>query len=190
MGSIFTEIQREIIEMSEEVRRNALISAAPEIQNDIMTHICYRVTQDYYSEYQPKIYKKRMESLYDAWDIDAMMIGNGLEFEPYLTDNIPQHVSGSWYHESGDKWVKFPESHNGSQNNGMPQSSWIVENFAEGIHPGYYWDRELDEVIDLSVQGKGTDASMELHVKRYNRTGKMERILIKHLKQACNAYQW
>lgn len=191
MGRIFTEIEREIIKMSKEVRKEALISAAPEIQNDILTHICYKVTQDYYNEYDPKIYKKRMYSLYDAWDVDAMMVGNGLEFEPFLfDDNMPQHTSNSWYHKSGDKWVEFPDSHNGRQDNGIPQNDWIIENFIEGIHPGYYWHKGMDEVIDFSVKGKGVEASMDIHVNKYNRTGRMEKILIKHLKRACNAYKW
>ena len=195
MGGIFTEIEREIIKMSEEVRREALVSAAPEIRNDIMTHICYKVTKDYYSEFKPKLYRNRMESLYNAWDMDIMMVGNGLEFDPFLKDDdIPQHTSKSWYHQynnGDDEWTPFPDSHkDGTQNNGMPQSSWIVENFAEGIHPRYYWDREADEVIDFSKQGKGTDASMEKHVNKYNTTGRMERILIKHLQQACRTYSW
>ena len=49
---------------------------------------------------------------------------------------------GSWWHRSGGKWVSRVDSPDdfkwNSQNNGIPDSGWILDNYLEGIHPGWY----------------------------------------------------
>ena len=51
------------------------------------------------------------------------------------------YKSNSWYHQSGDKWVsRFdgPDTFEYNwQSNGIPDSEWILNNYLQGIHPGY-----------------------------------------------------
>jgi hypothetical protein len=63
------------------------------------------------------------------------------------------YKSNSWWHQSGDAWVsRFDEPNKfkfDSQANGIPDSGWILNNYLEGIHPGWFngvdygWKDEL-----------------------------------------------
>ena len=54
------------------------------------------------------------------------------------------YKSNSWWHQSGDTWVsRFDEPNKfkfDSQANGIPDSGWILNNYLEGIHPGWTVD--------------------------------------------------
>lgn len=190
MAGLFTDLERKIITMSEEVCRNALVASAAEIKMDIDNNICYKVSDAYYTEYQPKIYTHRMGSLYDAWKITPLLKGDKVMFNLNLdSDRLPQHTSNSWWHQSGNKWISRddPEFDFGKQNNGMPENSWILKNFFKGIHPGYTL---LDgEVIDHSKETSSVLENMHKYVGEYKKSGKMQRILIKHLKSQCKKYK-
>lgn len=49
--------------------------------------------------------------------------------------------SNSWYHQGGDKWISRYDNSGrfdfDSQNNGIPESGWILNNYLQGIHPGW-----------------------------------------------------
>ena len=51
------------------------------------------------------------------------------------------YKSNSWWHQSGNTWVsRFDEPDKfrfDSQSNGIPDSGWILNNYLEGIHPGF-----------------------------------------------------
>lgn len=60
----------------------------------------------------------------------------------YDSDRIKgAYKSNSWYHQSGGKWIsRFddPDHFNfDGQNNGIPDSGWILKNYLEGVHPGW-----------------------------------------------------
>ena len=52
------------------------------------------------------------------------------------------YKSNSWWHQSGDEWVsRFDEPNKfkfDSQANGIPDSGWILSNYLEGKHPGWF----------------------------------------------------
>lgn len=188
MGRLFSDLERKIIETSDEVCRAALFSAGYEIEQDIMNEICYKIVDDYYDEYTPKKYK-RMRSLYSAWDITTSLRGDRLHFHPTLdSDRLPQHYSGSQYHKSGSKWIDFYNRSDG-EDNGIPDNGWILTNFFEGIHPKYYFSKKLGDVIDASEQFDGVVPKMGKYVVSYKKSGKLVKILAKHLKQQCKTYR-
>lgn len=52
------------------------------------------------------------------------------------------YKSNSWWHQSGDTWIsRFDEPERfrfDRQDNGIPDSGWILNNYLEGVHPGWY----------------------------------------------------
>lgn len=185
MGGIFTDLERKIIMTSKEVCRNALIASAAEIKIDIDTNICYRVSNAYYEEYTPSRYH-RMKSLYEAWKIRAFLSDDRIGFNLNLdSDRLPQHKSRSKFHQSGSEWISRYSSdfNEDSDDNGMPENSWILTNFFEGIHPRYTFKDGL--IMDESYEGTGVLRNMSKYIKEYKASGKMQKILIKHLKNQC-----
>ena len=53
-----------------------------------------------------------------------------------------EYKSNSWWHKSGNKWIsRFDEPdkfHFDRQDNGIPDSGWILNNYLEGKHPGWF----------------------------------------------------
>lgn len=189
MGRLFTDLERKIIEMSKEVCRNALVASAAEIKNDINVNICYRVSEAYYSDYDPVSYK-RTESLYDAWKITPFLTGDRVSFNLNLdSDRLPQHYSRSKYHQSGSTWIsRYDDDFDfDSDDNGRPESAWILKNFFEGIHPIFV--RHEGAYFNESIQRSGVLDNMAKYIDIYRRSGKMQKILIKHLKRECKKYK-
>lgn len=189
MAGLFTDLERKIIAMSEEVCHNALVASAAEIKIDIDNNICYKVSEAYYMDYTPRRYK-RIESLYDAWKITPYLSGDRISFNLNLdSSRLPQHYSGSKYHQSGSEWIsRYDDAFDfDSDDNGRPENSWILTNFFEGIHPIYKF--KDGNVIDNSIQGSTVLDNMQKYITAYRKSGKMQRILIKHLKSQCKKYK-
>lgn len=187
MGSLFTAMERKIIEKSEKVCREALKSAAYELQQDVKNNICYKIVDDYYEEYTPIRYR-RTNSLYRAWDISTSITGDRLHFYPDLdSDRLPQHKSNSQFHKSGDEWIDFYDRSD-DDDNGVPDNSWILKNFFEGVHPRFFLDKKLGVVINDSEYHPGVLQKMGKYINEYKKSGNMINILAKHLKQACKTY--
>ena len=55
---------------------------------------------------------------------------------------VGKYESNSWWHQSGGEWVsRFKNENNfkyDSQANGIPDAGWILNNYLEGVHPGWY----------------------------------------------------
>lgn len=191
MAGLLTDLERKIIMMSQEVCRNALVAASSEIKIDIDSEICYRVSDAYYQDYNPSRYK-RIESLYNAWKITPLLKGQNIVFNLNLdSDRLPQHYSRSKYHQSGSTWIsRYDDSFDfDSDDNGTPENSWILQNFFEGVHPRFIYDRKLGAIIDESMQGSTVLQNMQKYINSYRQSGNMQRILLKHLKSQCRKYK-
>lgn len=189
MGNLFTDLERKIIMMSKEVCRNALIASAAEIKVDIDSNICYKVSDQYYQDYSPIRYK-RIGSLYDAWKITPSMQGDRISFNLNLdSDRLPQHYSRSQFHKYGSDWIsRYDDEFDfESDENGQPENSWILKNFFEGIHPRFVVRQGM--VFDESYKLSGVLQNMSKYVNQYRQSGKMQKILIKHLKKQCKNYK-
>lgn len=189
MGNLFTEIERKIIETSNEVCQAALKSSAKELTTSIRNNVFYKVTDIYYEEYTPTRYK-RLESLYGAWKVTNSINGDKISFHGNLNSNrLPQHYSGSQYHKYGDRWISQwdDDFDYDSDENGRPENSWILENFFEGIHPRYI--KKYGLVWDESYHYDGILKNLPVCINRYKQSGEMVSILAKHLKAQCKKYK-
>lgn len=66
--------------------------------------------------------------------------------------------SNSWYHQSGSEWKSVAQYQTFNQNNGIPDSGWILENYLYGIHPRYVGTPETG-IVNNSVQDGTTTMS-------------------------------
>ena len=153
------------------IAAEAVKSAAMKAQDDIIAE-ADKYLQYYYDSYKPKKYK-RTKQLKNA--IKPIFkdngFGNGGSIEIGVKyDASPlmnAYHSNSWYHKSGTHWIARPSGDFDfdSQNNGIPEAEWILDNFLRGQHGGAqqdfnstntlmldFFDNELPNRINQYVQ--------------------------------------
>lgn len=103
-----------------------------------------------YLRKKPKIYKRRADSplkkavvpqepvrLKNNSNTYRIMFGITYDSGKFKGE----YESNSWYHQSGSTWVSWfnqnSSFNNDGQDNGIPDSGWILNNYLSGIHPGY-----------------------------------------------------
>ena len=69
------------------------------------------------------------------------------------------YTSNSWYHQSGSTWKSVAQYQSFTQDNGIPESKWILENYLYGIHPRYIGTPETG-ITNASVQDNKTTMSI------------------------------
>ena len=72
-----------------------------------------------------------------------------IEYNSSLIEGAYQ--SNSWYHQSGGDWKSVAQYQSFTQDNGTPDSGWIVENYLHGIHPRYVGTPQTG-IVNKSVQ--------------------------------------
>lgn len=177
MADVFDQIEKEYVERMKAAFTSAAKKATEAIKLDYKEQVLDRVVEDYYDEYDPKLYKKRMHSLYNIFDVDIAINGQGISISSTAdSEKIPQHKSDSYYHKSGSTWKDY-YSRNNSSNNGMPQSEWIFGQFIEGIHPGWVLREDLGMTLDYSYYGVPIERRIDQYNKIYENSGSMESIV-------------
>lgn len=143
LNKMFKQIQKN----SEEIAMAAMQNAAGKAFElaKMKTKSCL---QNYFKR-KPKIYKRQNPSplfkaiLYSAPVLktkgDKCMITFAVRYDSSKIKGM--YKSNSWYHQGGDKWIsRYDEPGRfdfDSQNNGIPESGWILNNYLQGIHPGW-----------------------------------------------------
>lgn len=146
-GDIISAIGANALNEVQAACENAAKKAAKKIKPKFKEIVIDNTVKDYY-EKKPKIYK-RTESLYNAMRPKVSVSGTSITTSiDYDSDWIGQHYSNSWWHQGGRTWINHYQLDKDSQDNGMPESDWILSNFFQGIHPGYKLDTSLGVVID------------------------------------------
>lgn len=191
MGRILEQAEKEFLKKCADARIAAVKGAAKEIERDFKKKVFDQAVTDYYNEYKPTRYRNRKKSLYKAFKVFSQNDGENISITfNYDTRWLPPHESNSKYHKTGPKWVsrysaKFnwdvDEDGKPIGDNGIPGNAWIFTNFMEGIHPRYYLDRDLDVVINDSVQFEAAYVRMKNYRDEYMNGGDAREILIKHL---------
>lgn len=114
--------------------------------------------QNYYDSYTPTSYSRGYK-LHNAIKYNAPKhITNGkthdisfsIEYDSSLLPDNYYH-SASWYHQSGSEWKSVAKYQTFDQNNGVPDTGWILDNYLHGIHPRYVGSPN-SEVVNKSVQ--------------------------------------
>lgn len=134
------ELQTELSQAAKQAIEDGTKASAPYIKEIVYKELIIPSVDEYYEEYSPTIYKKRMYDLYNIFEVDIESNKSTIIIEGRVVDSqLSQHYSRSPRHKSGSEWISrfdSPEIFDPiGEENGMPESSWIVDNFWEGIHP-------------------------------------------------------
>ena len=160
IDEIFKKIQEDFVELS----KNAAKSAANKAQNDIREK-ADKFIDEYYESYRPHIYKRKhalyklVQNYYkEVETTKGMTIEFGVKYDASKIKGI--HHSGSWWHQSGDKWISKDSSRFkwDGQDNGIPEPEWITDQFLSGVHP---WaqtdskspDEKMQDFFDKELEG-------------------------------------
>lgn len=142
-----------IIEDCQAVAVEAVKNAAKKTQKDIVRE-AYRYMAKYYANYHPDMYV-RTKSLHKAITpvFEDHSAKNGISIEVGVEYDVNKltgiYYSNSWYHKTGTRWIsrRHGDFDYDSQNNGMPDPSWILKNFLEGEHGGAQQDSESTNTL-------------------------------------------
>lgn len=167
IDAVFRQIEKDFIEISKKAAQEAATKAQADVRKKADQFI-----SEYYDEYAPEYYKRKyalyklVEKVYEVSEsADGIMIEFGVK---YNSSNIAGvHKSNSWYRQSGTHWIPrlSGDFDFDSQNNGIPESTWITEKFLEGIHPsgaigddggfrGQSPDKKMQEFFDQELNDK------------------------------------
>ena len=135
LNDFFSRIEEDFVELSKKAAKNAAMKAQDDIKQKADQFIA-----NYY-EYKTRYKRKRalyklVERHYEERNVsDGIVIEFGVVYNPSNISGI--HQSNSWYHQRGTKWIprESGDFDFDSQNNGIPDATWITQKFWEGIHP-------------------------------------------------------
>ena len=148
LNAIFAQINKQSKQMA--------INAMREVANK-MRDLVIKTAQDslkrYYASYTPRQYKRthqlrkaiQIRKLKEVSRGDKYSISFFLRYDASKLSGA--YHSNSWYHQSGSTWK--PVMHtwdpnyikhgvrdtNIGQDNGVPEASWILNNYLHGVHP-------------------------------------------------------
>lgn len=161
LGGAFKQIEKQ----SKQMAINAMREAANKAHK-MAIKVAKNCLNQYYKNYSPKRYK-RTNQLKKAIRASSKPkeVKNGstyslsffVQYDSTKLDGL--YHSNSWYHQSGNEWK--PVMHTWSpdyikngvrdtsigQDNGMPESGWILTNYLQGIHPWGQTDAESTDTI-------------------------------------------
>ena len=153
-----------IIQDCQAVAVEAVKNAAKKTQGDILKE-ADNYLQKYYRNYTPKRYKRTGQLknaikpvFEDRSGPKGISIEVGVE---YNSGALKGYYSNSWYHKTGTHWISRDSGDFDfdSQNNGIPEPEWIMNNFLEGVHPWAQEDEEstnslMKEFFDVQLAGR------------------------------------
>lgn len=183
MSRILSAAEAAMLSKLEGAIEKAIKSSEKEIMQGLQTKVIDQAVNQYYSDYQPSIYK-RSNRIKNAFKMTHTLVDGNLSVNINAnSDRLPQYKSGSPRHQSGDEWIsRFDSSFDEyGDDNGMPDKEWIFENFMDGIHPRYFFSKGFGLVND-SAYFTPTHVRVSQNIDRFYKHD-LKVILAKHLKQ-------
>ena len=190
MGKLVDDVMFSVLGQVDEIRKKALKKAVPIVKKDMKDKVCDRAVTEYYMDYSPTKYR-RTYSLFKLFKTYARQNGNTLSaWIEYDSDRLPQYTSGSPRHQTGSKWIsRYNEAFDEEgDDNGIPETDWIFDNFWNGVHPRIYIDHEMSKlvgeavVVDFSYHFRSTESRIKQYANEYENTMR-EIILDKMMEQ-------
>jgi uncharacterized protein (UPF0333 family) len=160
-----------IIKDCQAVAAEAVKNAAKKTQNDIVKE-AQSYLRKYYNNYKPKRYKRTYQLknsiipiFEDKSQKGKISIEVGVKYDSSKLSGL--YKSNSWYHQTGATWIerKSGDFDFDSQNNGIPQPEWILNNFLEGIHPWGQDDTESTQSLMVDFFDRKLPDHIEEFVK-------------------------
>ena len=149
MGNNVSGVLNGILEDYKAIALEAVKDAAHKGQEDIMNE-AKKYLQEYYNNYSPRMYKRKYalkRAILPYWGdktgANGISITIGIQYNAGALKGA--YKSNSAYHQSGGAWRSVPgEVKNNSDlfssDFGTPDPDWILSNYLEGEHGGYYSD--------------------------------------------------
>ena len=111
----------------------------------------------YYKNWKPRFYKRTYKLGKAITPINPKKkhsghetsIRFGIKYDSSLLNGL--YTSNSWYHQSGSEWKSVEQYQTFTQDNGIPDTGWILENYLYGIHPRYVGNPEIG-IRNMSIQ--------------------------------------
>lgn len=157
-----------IIKDCQAIAVEAVKNAANKTQKDILKE-ADNYLQRYYRNYTPKRYKRTYQLKNAIRPVFEDKSGpNGISIEvgvEYNSGALKGYYSNSWYHQTGTHWISRDSGDFDfdSQNNGIPEPEWIMNNFLEGIHP---WAQDDSESTN-SLMKEFFDVQLASRIEKY-----------------------
>ena len=157
-----------IVKDCQAIAVEAVKNAASKTQKDILKE-ANDYLQRYYRNYTPTRYKRtyRLKNAIkpvfeEKSGSSNISIEVGVE---YNSGALKGYYSNSWYHQSGTHWISRDSGDFDfdSQNNGIPEPEWIMNNFLEGIHP---WAQDDGESTNSLMQ-EFFDVQLASRIEKY-----------------------
>ena len=161
LGDAFKQIEKQSKQMAINAMREAATKA-----HKMAIKVAKNCLNQYYKNYSPKRYKRTNQlkkAIMTSKQPKEVKSGStysmsfAIQYDSTKLDGL--YHSNSWYHQSGNDWK--PVMHTWSpdyikngvrdtsigQDNGMPESGWILTNYLQGIHPWAQTDAESTDTI-------------------------------------------
>jgi hypothetical protein len=128
-----------IIKDCQTIAVEAVKNAAKKAQKDILDE-AKSYLQKYYANYTPTSYPRTYQlknAIVPVFEDKSSKGGISIEVGvEYDSGNLKGcYRSNSRFHQAGDAWKVVTDHSNVTNDNGIPESGWILDNFIEGIHP-------------------------------------------------------
>lgn len=202
LSAFFDKIEILAMNAHQEAVIKGIKKSAPELQEYFKKIVVDNSVWDYYNAYPSR---NRTYSLFDAFDVQFKVKSNGFGFIKNIeTDasKMAQHHSHSKYHQQGSPWRsrnalsvynaaknEYGESKNfiydrDNGPNGIPDNSWIFDNFWKGLHPvTSFSDGEYEYSTEFTGSFK---QNADKHIKEYN--VKEWAVLFKNIKSEIRSF--
>ena len=145
LDKIFKQIQKSSEEMGVAAMRDAANKAYKLVLEQAESCL-----QTYYKK-EPKIYKRTKtlsQAIVPYKPVETVngnhtMITFGIDYD--ASKLIGKYKSKSDHHQSGTEWISrfdTPDKFKKNGANGIPDANWILNNYLDGIHPGWYGGKD------------------------------------------------
>ena len=173
-GKSIDDVFADILKDCKSVATEVVKKAAKKTQKDILKEAKNYLAE--YYKYKPKRYKRTYQLQNAIIPVfkkqsnkDMISFEVGVRYDS--TPLIGKYRSNSWYHQTGTKWISSDsmDFDFDSQNNGIPEAGWILDNFLLGIHkwgdgPDEY---EQDRVSTNTLMEKFFENELPARINQY-----------------------
>lgn len=169
MGNNIDKVFNEILKDYEAIAMDAIKDAAHKGQKDIMDE-AKKYLNKYYKNYKPKMYKRTYRlkrAIIPYWSDRSngkkILISIGVQYNAAALKGA--YRSNSPYHQYGDEWISVSKSNKRafSADYGIPEPTWILDNYLAGIHP---WAK-TDSEGTYDLMSKFFDDELPRHIEEY-----------------------
>lgn len=161
LGAAFKQIEKQSKQMALDSMRKVAQKA-----HKMAIKAAKNCLRQYYQNYKPKRYKRTNQlkkAILTPKQPKETKKGSTYSLSFYIQYDSSRlkglYSSNSWYHQSGSEWNPVMHTWDPSyiksgvrdtsigQDNGIPESGWILNNYLQGVHPWAQTDSESTDTV-------------------------------------------